>query len=217
MMSGSEIMSGTPRPVAGADAHAAPDLGRLVHSVINSTAAITFSANALRAPGHLTESSLEALARIEQSAKLVADAVKTFATALRDAPAPPSDEGAGVNLYDVCCEIAAQRRVAGGRAISCHAVGDSRGRWKRAQVTGLVTLLVDTALAHLDRDARVTLAVTGVRRHVRLDMRVRGSLSARGKAACLEIPSRVDPSLGGLMMVTLLKAGGTLLSMHLPR
>ena len=130
MMSGSEIMSGTPRPVAGADAHAAPDLGRLVHSVINSTAAITFSANALRAPGHLTESSLEALARIEQSAKLVADAVKTFATALRDAPAPPSDGSTRDGI---------SRQAAFPRALSEPRTRMSRRTWRRTPVTASVT------------------------------------------------------------------------------
>lgn len=134
-----------------------PDLGRLVHSVVNSTASISFSANALRGAGQLTDSSLEALTRMEQAATLIAQTVKAFATAARELPRPATDEAAFVNLYDVCCETADQRRGVGGREISCHAFGDSRGRWKRAQITGLVTLMVDTALAHVEGDAHLVL------------------------------------------------------------
>ena len=42
-------------------------------------------------------------------------------------------------------------------------------------------------------------------------------LSAEAKQACLEIPYKVDPALGGLMTVTVGRGRGTVLSMHLPR
>jgi hypothetical protein len=69
-----------------ADESPPPSVGALVHGVVNSTASITFRASALRAGGKLSESDLEALARIEQAAALVTATVKRFASAT---PAPP--------------------------------------------------------------------------------------------------------------------------------
>jgi hypothetical protein len=202
---------------SGGEGPAAPSLGTLVHSVVNSTASISYSTGALRASGELTESGLETLARVDQAARLVADAVKAFATASRDLPQPANDEGPRVSLYDVCCEIADQRRIAGGPAISCRAFGDSRGRWNCGQVKALLTLMIDTALTHIGSDVGLTLTASGLRRHIRLDVQMSGSLSARGRAACLEMLSRIDPSVRGLMTVIVPTAGGTMFSVHLPR
>ncbi|HVV52398.1 MAG TPA: hypothetical protein VHO06_22215 [Polyangia bacterium] len=200
-----------------AEQSAVPNLGALVHGVVNSTAAITFSAGALRAAGELTGDALEAIARMEQAADLVTQMIKTFATASRAAESTAGAGATGVDLYDVCCEVAERHRERGGPTISCRAFGDSRGGWAREQVVELVTLMVDSALAHLGAGSLLTLAASGFGRHVRLDLCGLGWLSPRARQACLEIPSKVDASLGGLMTVTVSQGGGTVLSMHLPR
>jgi hypothetical protein len=205
-----------PATAPGEDA-TAPDLGALVHDVVNSTAAITFAASALRAGGELTESGLETVTRMAEAAEMVTKMVKTFATAARAVPAHPGPGGTAADLYEICCEIAEQRRSAGGRPIFCRAFGDSRGRWDRAQVAALVGLMVDAALAHPDPSSHLTLAASGYGRHIRVDVHGLGWLSPQARRACLEIPSKVDPALGGLMTVTVARGRGTVLSMHLPR
>ncbi len=198
------------------DAPPPPSLGALVHGVVNSTASIAFSVGALRAAGTLASTDLEALARIEQAAAMVADTVKRFATAAPTAHPPASRAGATVDLYEVCCEIAEQRRREQGRTIYCRAFGDSRVPWRHAQVFELTELMVDCALAHLGAGARLTLSTTGFGRHVRLSVQGAGWLSSEARKACQQIPSKVDPSLNGLMTVTT-SGPGTVLSMHLPR
>lgn len=194
-----------------------PSLGALVHGVVNSTASISFSASALRTGGKLSESELAALARIEQAADLVADTVKRFATAAPSARQRAPKQGSAVDLYEVCCEIAEQRRSERGQAIYCRAFGDSRGRWKPAQVVELIKMMVDAATTYLGSDTGLTLTTSGFGRHVRLSVHGLGWLGPQAKRACLQIPSKVDPSLGGLMTVTVSRGPGTVLSMHLPR
>ncbi|HLK93162.1 MAG TPA: hypothetical protein VKZ18_24925 [Polyangia bacterium] len=198
-----------------ADAAPAPSLGALVHGVVNSTASIAFSVGALRAGGTLAGNDLEALARIEQAAAMVADTVKRFASA---APARPSAARAGaiVDLYEVCCEVADERRRERGSTIYCRAFGDSRGPWRHAQVFELTKLMVDSALVYLGADAHLTLSTTGFERHVRLSVQGIGWLSSEARKACQQIPSGVAPSLNGLMTVTT-SGPGTVLSIHLPR
>lgn len=199
------------------DEATALDLGALVHGVVNSTAAITFAASALRARGELTQSGLETINQMEEAAQMVTKMVKTFATASRSSPAQASQAAAIADLYDVCCEIAEARRRAGGPVIFCRAFGDSRGSWNRGKIVELVALMVDAALAHLGPPSRLTLAANGFARHVRLDVHGVGSLGPKARRGCLEIPSRVDSSLGGLVTVTTARSGGTVLSMHLPK
>ncbi|HXT95581.1 MAG TPA: hypothetical protein VN853_04730 [Polyangia bacterium] len=208
----------TPEHATAPDEEAtAPDLGTLVHGVVNSTAAITFAASALRAGGELTESGLETVTRMAEAAEMVTKMVKTFATASRTSPAHPGQGGTAADLYEICCEVAEQRRSDDGPAILCRAFGDSRGRWDRAQLAALVGLMVDAALAHLDSGAHLTLSASGYGRHVRVDVHGLGLLSPKARRVCLEIPSQVDPALGGLMTVTVGRGRGTVLSMHLPR
>jgi len=194
-----------------------PSLGGLVHGVVNSTASIAFAAGALRAGGTLSESELEALARIEQAAALVADTVKRFARAAPEPREPSGDSGATLDLYELCCEIADEQRRTHGRAVYCRAFGDVRGPWDRAQVTAVVQMMLDAATTHLRPDASVTLGVSGFGRHVRLSLQALGHLSPEAKQACVQIPYKVDPALNGLMTVTVCRGPGTVLSMHLPR
>ena len=201
---------------ATADEEPPLSLGALVHGVVNSTASIAFSAKALRAGTNLSASDLEALARIEQAAALVADTVKRFASAAPTVrPAPES--GATIDLYDLCCGIAEERRREQGRTIFCRAFGDSRGRWDHAQVVELIERMLDSATTYLGSAGALTLTTSGFGRHVRLSVHAPGHLSPEAKRACLEIPSKVDPSLGGLMTVKVGSGPGTVLSMHLPR
>jgi hypothetical protein len=64
-------------------------LGGLVHGVVNSTASIAFSANAMRTGAKLSEVDLEALTRIERAAALVTETVKRFASAAASTPSRP--------------------------------------------------------------------------------------------------------------------------------
>lgn len=194
-----------------------PSLGGLVHGVVNSTASIAFSASALRAAGKLSEFDLEALARIEQAAALVTDTVKRFAASAPTERTPGLEARGIVDLYDLCCAIAEEHRRVHGRAIFCRAFGDSRGPWKHAQIVELVNLMVDSAFTYLGASASLTIVASGIGRHVRLSVHGLGVLSAEAKEACLQIPARVDASLGGLMTVTVSRGPGTVLSMHLPR
>jgi hypothetical protein len=194
-----------------------PSLGGLVHGVVNSTASIAFAASTLRAGGTLSSSELDALARIEQAAALVTETVKRFARAAPEPRPPTGEAGATLDLYELCCELAEALRRTQGRAIYCHAFGDVRGPWNRAQLTALVQMMLDAATTHLQPDTSLTLGVSGFGRHVRLSLQALGHLSQEAKEACLQIPSQVDPSLGGLLTVTVSRGPGTVLSMHLPR
>ncbi len=190
-------------------------LGSLVHGVVNSTASISFSASALRTGGKLTGADLDALARIEQAAALVAETVKRFASTPPPAVAAPA-AGSTVDLYEICCEIAQQRRRRG-RVILCRAFGDSRGQWQPAKLIELTELMIDSATKHLGSGCRLTLMTSGFGRHVRLSVHGLGSVTPEAKKAFMQLAAQVDPSLGGLMTVTVGRAPGTVLSMHLPR
>jgi hypothetical protein len=196
---------------------APPTVGGLAHGVVNSTASICFSAGALRAGGNLSEGELEAVARIEQAARLVADMVKRFAGAAEPSSQPARDSESTVDLYEICCEISEEQRRVHGRAIYCRAFGDSRGRWNHARVVELVQMMVDSVTTPSGRDTSLTLLTSGFGRHVRLSVQALGHLSPEAKRACLQIPSKVDPSLGGLVTVTVTSGPGIVVSMHLPR
>ena len=192
-------------------------LGGLVHGVVNSTASISFSASALRTSGKLNGTDVEALVRIEQAASQVADMVKRFASAPTPAPEAAPAPSSRVDLYEICCEIADRRRREEGRVIYSRAFGDSRGRWEKAKVVELIRLMIDCALEGLGNGSQLTLTTSGFGRHVRLSLHGLGPLSKKAKQTCLAIPGKVDPSLGGLMTVTVSRGPGTVLSMHLPR
>jgi hypothetical protein len=191
-------------------------VGALVHQVANSTAAIKFSASALRAGGALSEADLAELARIEEAAALVVQSVKTFASSAEITPAPVADEQI-VDLYDVTCELAERWRVDEGRPVYCRAYGDSRGHWDRPELVAYLSMLMEVAVDCLPAGGMLNIAVTGMGRHVRLDLHGLGLMTPEKQQGCLGKTSKVSGPRGSFLTVRMTRAAGTTLSLRLPR
>jgi hypothetical protein len=191
-------------------------LGALVHQVFNSTAAIRFSASALRTGGALGEADLAELARIEEAAAMVGRIVKAFASTAELVPAAPAEERI-IDLYDVCCELAEHWRVSEGRPVYCRASGDPRGRWDRQELVAYLSSLMEVAVHGLPPGGLLNVAVTGLGRHVRLDLHGLGAMSPETQHECLEKTSGMSGPLGSMLTVKVTRTAGTTLSLRLPR
>jgi hypothetical protein len=188
-------------------------VGALVHKVANATAAIKYAASVLRSRGVLSDLDLAELTRIEEAAAMVGQTVKTYAATAERAPC---EEDQPTVLYEICCDLAADLR-AQGRAVYCRAYGDSRGQWNRRELIASLTAFMDVVIRCLPADAMMNLAVTGLVRHVRLDVHGLGELGAGEKKECLAQATGLGGPPGALMTVTATRAGGTTISLRLPR
>lgn len=203
------------RGLAPTPAEAMP-VGALVHQVANAIAAIKFSAGGLRAAGTLTEPALAELTRIEAAAALVVRTVKSFASAGERVPvAPPENQI--LDLYDVCCELAERWRITEGRAVYCRAFGDCRGPWDRKEMVPFIAGLVRVAVRCLAPVGMLNVALTGLGRHVRLDLHGLGSMTVDEQQECLAIASRNDTPRGAMLTMKVTRAAGTTLSLRLAR
>jgi hypothetical protein len=209
---GSLQASGDLGPNAGAEA----DLGSMVHDVVNSTAVIKLAASALRVGGELSEPNLAELERMEEAAAMVAQTVRAFASAARQSTLASRDDEV-IDIYVACCALAEERRLRDGRVIYCRAFGDARGSWNRDEVVPVLSAMVDGMLSGLQPDARMTIAVTGLGRHVRVDVHGIGWLSPKKRQACLAAPAKVGGPAGALLTVAASRATGTIFSLRLPR
>ncbi len=196
------------------------DLGSMVHDVVNSTAVITLAASALRVGGELSEPNLAELQRMEEAAAMVVQTVRAFASATRQSTLAPREDEV-LDIYEACCALAEERRLRDGRLIYCRAFGDARGSWNRAEVVPVLGAMVDGMLSGLAPDARMTIAVTGLGRNVRVDVHGIGWLSAKKRQACLAAPAKIAANVGGLfgahLTVAASRATGTIFSLRLPR
>jgi hypothetical protein len=192
------------------------DLGSMVHDVVNSTAVIKLAASALRFGGELSEPHLAELERMEEAAGMVAQTVRAFATAARQSALASRDKEL-IDIYVACCELAQERRVRDGRLIYCRASGDARGSWHRDEIVPTIAAMVDGMLGALHRDGRMTIAVTGLGRHVRVDVHGAGRFSSKKRQACLAAPQKIGGPAGAMLTVTASRSGGTYFSLRLPR
>jgi hypothetical protein len=191
-------------------------VGALVHRVLNSTAAIKYAAGVLRARGALNDIDLAELARIEESAAMVARTVKTFASGA-EAVAAASREDRVVDLYSLCCELAAHWRATEGRPIYCRAHGDSRGSWNRQELVAIVSALMQRLLGCLPPTGMLNIVVSGLVRHVRIEFHGLGALTPAEQRGHLEQASTLGGPHGSMVTVTISRSGGAILSLRLPR
>ncbi len=192
------------------------DLGSMVHDVVNSTAVIKLAASALRVGGELSEPNLAELQRMEEAAAMVTQTVRAYASAARQSTMAPRED-AVLDIYVACCALAEERRLREGRLIYCRAFGDARGSWSRDEVVPVLTAMVDGMLSGLQPDARMTIAVTGLGRHVRVDVHGIGWLNAKKRQACLAAPAKIGGPAGASLTVAASRATGTIFSLRLPR
>ena len=211
--------SGVGRPPEGDPARQAA-LRAFVHDVINPLAAIRISTGALRARTTPIDGDLSHINRIEEAAEAIIRLVTTLP--------PPADASAwvpvetavipSVDLHVLCCEMATRRRFTDGTVIHCRAFGDPRGDWDREQVAKLLSGLIDCASTHLGWDAQMTIAVTGLARHVRAEIHgLRGS-SGRVRETSLDVsPMLRGAPAGASIRAIASRNGGILLRLSLPR
>lgn len=191
-----------------------------VHDVVNPIAAIRISVGALRARAKLTERETSDISRIEDAARTIIGLVTNLGPLPERGPGPPDEPALApsVDLYVVCCEIVAARRFADGTVIHCRAFGDPRGSWDREQVGRVVSSLLDHAIAHLGQRAPMTVAVTGMARHVRVDVHGLGRLSASQRETALDVWATMEPAPPGAMLSAIAApGGGIILRLRLPR
>lgn len=195
-------------------------LRAFVHDVVNPIAAIRISLDALRARAALTEREMADVRRIEEAAGMIVRLVTNLAPApraLRRASVRPVARRT-VDLYLLCCELADARRFAAGTIIHCRAFGDPRGDWDRRQVTRLVSGLLDHALAHLGRNAPLAVSVTGMARHVRVDVHGLGWLSPAKRKTALDVSSNIGPAPPGTTVSAIAAPNhGIVFRLRLPR
>jgi hypothetical protein len=183
--------------------------------VVNPLAAIKFAASALRTSKGLTPKELADVRRTEKAAGLVVRMVEQLA-ALPDATVSAGAEKGTTDLYVLCCELVARRQT-DGHTIHCRAFGDPRGRWDRRRVAGVVSRMLDRALAHIGKRSTLNVAVTGMKRHVRVVVHGLGFMNAKRRQACIEFPATVTDKVGGSLSATVSSNAGTVFTLRLPR
>lgn len=189
----------------------------LIHDVVNPISAIRISAGALRARGALTGSALTDLQNIEEEAEKIirlVTALGPLPEARQAAPGGPA-RAPSIDLYLLCCELAALRRLVDGTEIQCRAFGDARGDWDRQQITTLVSNLLDHAIALVGHSAPITLSVIGMARHVRVDVHGLSSLSAHRSR---DVSYQVGPAPRGTTVNAIAaRNGGIVFKLQIPR
>lgn len=191
-----------------------------LHDLSSPLAAIRLSAHALRASATLSPRNLADVQRIEAAAGTVAQMAASWTAPpmSNGAPARARDGGELVDLYAVCCDLAEVRRRAGGTTIECRAFGDPRGRWDRLQVQTALTDILDHALTHLGNGTPLTLTVTGMASHVRVDVHGLGPLSPAKRRTFLGGLSRIgDAPAGTTVAATASANAGSVFTLRLPR
>jgi hypothetical protein len=121
------------------------------------------------------------------------------------------------DLYSICCEVAGLHRGRGARTILCRAFGDARGVWDRAALTDAVSALTASAVASAPPHTPVTLRVTGLGAHVRLDVHRLGQAGARPRNGDLRAALAGVRALGGSVSITAPREGTTTCTVRLPR
>ncbi|HLK93161.1 MAG TPA: hypothetical protein VKZ18_24920 [Polyangia bacterium] len=191
-----------------------------VHDVVNPIAAIRISLGALQARGALSERELSDIGRIEEAAGEIVRLVTNLGPLPERPGLPLADPTPApvVDLHVLCCELAERRRFSDGTIIHCRAFGDPRGEWDRVQVTKLVSALLDHAVAHVGNRASLTVSVTGLARHVRVDVHGLGLVGAPKRRTSLEVVSQLGGSLAGTNVSAIASPnGGIVFRFRLPR
>jgi K+-sensing histidine kinase KdpD len=188
-----------------------------IHDVVNPIAAIRISAGVLRASAALTDGELTKLQSIEAAAEKIIRLVTTLGSLPR-ARQTTADEPAAspsLDVYVLCCEVAAFRRLVDGTEIQCRAFGDARGDWNGQQITTLVSDLLDHATARLGRSAPITVAVMGMARHVRVDVHGLGPPSAPKSR---DVSYKIGAAPPGTTVNAIIsRNGGIVFRLRLPR
>jgi signal transduction histidine kinase len=190
-----------------------------VHDVTSPLAAIKLSAHALRASETLSARHLADVQRIEEAAAMVARLMETFEPPSRtkgSSPAPRATDDP-LDLYLVCCDLAKIRRMQGA-TIHCRAFGDPRVAGDRRRITRVVADILDHALSRVGKGAPMTIAVTGMARHVRVDVHGFAPLSPAERQASLEGLSEIGGALAGTMVAARVSPNGaSVFTLRLPR
>lgn len=211
--------SGRAKQQTGGGQEVGEPLRTFVHDVANPLAAIAFAAGALRASKVLTERELADVRRAEEAAMLVGQMVDRLVARPEIFAANGQTSGSSarktVDLYALCCELAARRRN-GGATLHCRAHGDPRGRWDRRQLAHIVSRMLDQALGDLDQNGAVTVVVTGMARHVRLDVHGVRPLGPRKLRALRNFPATIEDQLGGTLTATI-TSNVMVITLRLPR
>jgi K+-sensing histidine kinase KdpD len=197
-----------------------PGVGRdFVHDVTSPLAAIKLSAHALRASETLSARHLADVQRIEEAAAMVARLMETFEPPSRtkgSSPAPRATDDP-LDLYLVCCDLAKIRRMQGA-TIHCRAFGDPRVGGDRRRITRVLADILDHAVTRVERGAPMTIAVTGMARHVRVDVHGFGSLGPAKRKGGVDGLSQIGDLLAGTMVAaTVSPNGGSIFTLRLPR
>jgi signal transduction histidine kinase len=191
-----------------------------LHEVTSPIAAIKLSAHALRASDTLSARHLADVHRIEEAAEMVARLVESFE--------PPTTKPGGrltppaahdpVDLYIICCDLAQIRRRTEGAIIHCRAFGDPRVGGDRRRITRVLADILDHAVTRVERGAPMTIAVTGMARHVRVDVHGFGSLGPAKRKGGVDGLSQIGDLLAGTMVAaTVSPNGGSIFTLRLPR
>jgi hypothetical protein len=190
-------------------------LRTFVHDMVNPLSAIQFATSALRTSKVLTARELADVRRMERATGMVVRMVERLA-AIPQATIAEDAGGKTTDLYVLCCELAA-RRWTDERPIHCRAFGDLRGRWDRRRIVRIVSRMLDETLAHRGEHSMVNISVTGMKRHVRVDVHGLGRLRPESRQGFLDFPDTVGDKLGGTLTATVSPTAGTIFTLRLPR
>jgi len=188
--------------------------------VTSPIAAIKLSAHALRASDTLSARSLADVRRIEEAADMVARLVESFdpPTTKPGGRLPPLAVDDLVDLYIVCCDLAQSRRRTEGAIIHCRAFGDPRVGGDRRRITRVLADIVARAVTGVGKGAPMTIAVTGMARHVRIDVHGFGAFGPAERENGVDGLSRIGGLLPGTMVATSVSPnGGSIVTLRLPR
>ncbi len=191
-----------------------------VHDVVNPIAAIRISLGALQARAALSDREMSDLGRIEEAAGEIVRLVTSLGPLPEPRVLPPPDPTPPpvVDLHVLCCELAERRRFTDGTIIHCRAFGDPRGEWDGPQTAKLVSALLDHAVAQVGSRAPLTISVTGMARHVRVDIHGLSMASAPKRELSRDVVSRLGGAFAGTNMSAIASPnGGIVFRFRLPR
>jgi signal transduction histidine kinase len=193
---------------------------KLAHDIASPIAAIRLYAADLRADGASPAHYAEIARRVEEAAARVLRVLgHVNAPAQLATPTVVDGSGtSGVDLYLVCCELAAERRRLDPHiSIHCRASGDPRGTWEAAQIVTVVSQLLDDAASRAEQGT-VMISVNEMAGYLRLTVQSVGARFDRGAdAAGLDVALQAVTAMGGSMSVSRSEAVGTIVTVRLPR